>query len=105
MLGLSTFQLLMLAAGGLLLLYNVDWTAVKNFLGKKTQPALEKTGEKVIIDLEVKEPVRSISAVVKEWEDLRNLCVREGLTTTVKKLDDTFPSFLDLTKDKEVKNV
>jgi len=104
---LSTFQIVLGLAGILFILYNNGgFTAIANFFGKNSQPAVDKPkeGSTITVVPVTPEPVvRPISAVVKEWEDLRDLCVKQGLTSTVKKLDDTFPTFLDLTK--EPKNV
>lgn len=108
MFGLSTFQIIVGAAGILFLLYsNGMLSGVADFFSKNSQPAIDKPKETSIITVP-EQPlpvVRSISLVVKEWEDLRTVCVQQGLTNTVKKLDDAFPTFLDLTKEKEVKNV
>jgi hypothetical protein len=123
---MSTFQYVILALAAVLIISSFDLSKVKNFLlgliPKKKEPKaidvvkhVEPLQETKVHISETKDMMREIRTVdptkpkitnlVSEWEDVRDMCVDYDLPTSIDKLDDVYPTFIDLVRKNIVKPI
>lgn len=116
---MTTFQMIAGIAGILLVLSNfIDFKA---FFAKLSAPAVAPVAVPVATVTQVSAPIKNyelseiqmhpfaeriagleapkVYKVVQKWEGLREQCTEYKLVNSVKRLDEVFPTFLDLVKE------
>lgn len=108
---MSIFQIVILVVAVILVLSSLDlkkiFGYVKSLVPKKSpepDTAIIVPGKLDSIVLETGEASarfvdldsKRVTTVVNEWEQVREICVNFNLVASVAKLDEVFPTFLDL---------
>lgn len=92
---MSIFQYVVLGLGALLILSSfMDigklFEMLKSKINTPVTPNKPDAPEPI-----VENATPSLSSLVSKWEALRSTCQESGMETSVKELDDVFPTFLD----------
>lgn len=108
---MDMFQYIMLGLGAIVVLSSLNFGKAKDFL----LGLLPKKEKKIVVIPSVNVPVglannpvtaqadlvssktpKSVIPLIGEWEDVRNMCEELSLEKSVTKLDDVYPTFLEL---------
>ena len=84
---MSTGQIIIIGLGAIMILSSLDiaslLTKIRSNPVIKPQPQPQKS---------------DLIAVVQKWDDLKNICVSNGLTEATAKLDEIFPMLIKVDK-------
>lgn len=86
---MSTGQIIIIGLGVLMVLSSLDLPS----LLKKVENKIPSPSPSPII-----KPKSDLIAVVQKWDDLRTICVVNGLTEATAKLDEIFPMLIKVDK-------
>lgn len=90
---MSIFQYVVLGLGAVLVVSSlVDFGKLFNTLKKQFAPVTPNKPDAQELPYNT---TPSLSDLVAKWESLRSTCQESGMETSVKELDDVFPTFLD----------
>lgn len=86
---MSTGQIIIIGLGAMMILSSLDITSLLAKVENKT-PSTPTINPK---------PQKSdLITVVQKWDDLKNICVANGLTEATAKLDEIFPMLIKVDK-------
>jgi hypothetical protein len=83
---MSTAQLIIIGVGVLIALSSIDLSSLLKKVENTVQPLPAKAKKNDLIE------------IVQKWDDLKNVCVANGLTEAEKKLDEIFPMLIKTDK-------
>jgi len=82
---MSTGQIVIIGLGVIMVLSSLDLSSLFNKIPSSSpSPAVK--------------PKNDLIAVVQKWDDLRNVCIINGLTEATTKLDEIFPMLIKVDK-------
>ena len=86
---MSTGQIIIIGLGAMMILSSLDIASL-----------LPKVENKIPSNPVIKPqtPKSDLIAVVQKWDDLKNICVSNGLTEATAKLDEIFPMLIKVDK-------
>ena len=82
---MSTGQIIIMGLGAMIVLSSLDLSSLLNKIPSPSPAPAVK-------------PKNDLIAVVQKWDDLRNVCIINGLTEATAKLDEIFPMLIKVDK-------
>jgi hypothetical protein len=88
---MSTGQIIIIGLGAIMILSSLD-------IGSLLPKVENKTPLNPVIKPQPQPQKSDLIAVVQKWDDLKNICVSNGLTEATAKLDEIFPMLIKVDK-------